>query len=219
MDHSLKDNETSTSSSILHANKRLLELDLDFLERRGGNTIIYEGAESGSKEEDSPADTLDRVKVVFLGAPGVGKTSIIRQFVWSEFSEEYRPTERRETFYPSVVLADRLYELKITDLPTLPYFPVSSHLEWTDFRYCGLRSATAYVLVFDLSNQDTFQDWNVCSVHQDIARTNLRGARHEGCTVAGGWEQARRIVAGRRLRNQISGHRKPCSETLEMRLR
>ncbi|KYQ52827.1 Ras-like protein family member 10B [Trachymyrmex zeteki] len=133
------------------------ELDLDYLERRGGNTITYEGAEGSSKEEDSPADTLDRVKVIFLGAPGVGKTSIIRQFVWSEFSEEYRPTERRETFYPSVVLADRLYELKITDLPTIPYFPVSSHLEWTDFRYYGLRSATAYVLVFDLSNQDTFQ--------------------------------------------------------------
>jgi len=54
------------------------------------------------------------------------------------------------------MLADRLYELKITDLPTIPYFPVNSHLEWTDFRYYGLRSATAYVLVFDLSNQDTF---------------------------------------------------------------
>lgn len=80
-----------------------------------------------------------------------------QQFVWSEFSEEYKPTERRETFYPSVVLADRLYELKITDLPMIPYFPVSSHLEWTDFRYYGLRSANAYVLVFDLSNQDTFQ--------------------------------------------------------------
>lgn len=54
------------------------ELDLDYLERRGGNTITYEGAEGSSKEEDSPADTLDRVKVIFLGAPGVGKTSIIR---------------------------------------------------------------------------------------------------------------------------------------------
>lgn len=82
---------------------------------------------------------------------------LFQQFVWSEFFEEYRPTERRETFYPSVVLADRLYELKISDLPTIPYFPVSTHLEWTDFRYYGLRSATAYVLVFDLSNQDTFQ--------------------------------------------------------------
>lgn len=82
---------------------------------------------------------------------------MLQQFVWNEFLEDYRPTERRETFYPSVVHADRLYELKITDLPTIPYFPVSTHLEWTDFRYYGLRSATAYVLVFDLSNQDTFQ--------------------------------------------------------------
>ncbi|XP_077255972.1 ras-like protein family member 10A isoform X2 [Temnothorax americanus] len=204
-----KDNEFP-SSSILHANKRLLELDLDFLERRGGNTITYEGAEGGSKEEDSPADTLDRVKVIFLGAPGVGKTSIIRQFVWSEFSEEYRPTEKRETFYPSVVLADRLYELKITDLPTIPYFPVSSHLEWTDFRYYGLRSATAYVLVFDLSNQDTFQN---------VTRANLRGARHERRTPAGGWKQAGRTVADRRFRDQVPRHRKPRPEALEMRLR
>ncbi|KAL2722610.1 ras-like protein family member 10B [Vespula squamosa] len=156
MDQQRKESE-HFSKPFLNANKRLLELDLDYLERRGGETISCENVESGSKEEESPADSLDRVKVVFLGAPGVGKSSIIRQFVWSEFSEEYRPTEKRETFYPSVVLADRLYELKITDLPTIPFFPVSSHLEWTDFRYYGLRSATAYVLVFDLSNQETFQ--------------------------------------------------------------
>ncbi|KOX76356.1 Ras-like protein family member 10B [Melipona quadrifasciata] len=156
MDRAKRENDAH-SKPTLYGNKRLLELDLDYLERRGGETITCENAESGSKEEESPADTLDRVKVVFLGAPRVGKSSIIRQFVWSEFCEEYKPTERRETFYPSVVLADRLYELKITDLPMIPYFPVSSHLEWTDFRYYGLRSANAYVLVFDLSNQDTFQ--------------------------------------------------------------
>ncbi|XP_058810874.1 ras-related protein Ral-B [Phymastichus coffea] len=148
-------------TGALVASKTLLELDLDYLERRGDGFGEAEAAATASsaanKEEDSPADTLERVKVIFLGAPGVGKTSIIRQFVWSEFSEEYRPTERRETYYPSVVLAERLYELKISDLPTIPYFPVSSHLEWTDFRYYGLRSATAYVLVFDLSNQETFQ--------------------------------------------------------------
>ncbi|KAG7196731.1 hypothetical protein KM043_013991 [Ampulex compressa] len=77
MDRARKESD-EFSKSILHGNKRLLELDLDYLERRGGNTITYENAESGSKEEESPADTLDRVKVVFLGAPGVGKSSIIR---------------------------------------------------------------------------------------------------------------------------------------------
>ncbi|XP_014208075.1 ras-like protein family member 10B [Copidosoma floridanum] len=157
-------NDTPTTATLswttLNPSRTLLELDLDYLERRGvGDDGLESEAASGpaSKDEDSPADTLERVKVIFLGASGVGKTSIIRQFVWNEFSEEYRPTEGRETYYPSVVLAERMYELKITDLPTIPYFPINSHLEWTDFRYYGLRSATAYVLVFDLSNQDTFQ--------------------------------------------------------------
>ena len=56
----------------------LVDLDLDYLERRGGETIGNENADSGTKEDESPADSLDRVKVVFLGASGVGKSSIIR---------------------------------------------------------------------------------------------------------------------------------------------
>lgn len=39
----------------------------------------------------------------------------------------------------------------------ISYFPVNSYYEWADFRFYGLRSATAYILVFDLSNVDTFQ--------------------------------------------------------------
>ena len=54
------------------------ELDLDYLERRGVDSCEPEKISSASKEEDSPADTLERVKVIFLGATGVGKTSIIR---------------------------------------------------------------------------------------------------------------------------------------------
>lgn len=34
---------------------------------------------------------------------------------------------------------------------------MNSYYEWTDYRFYGLRSATAYVLVFDLSNIETFQ--------------------------------------------------------------
>jgi len=52
------------------------KLDRDYLKRRGGSiTITY--AEGGLKKEDSPADT-DCVRIFFLGAAGVGKTSLIR---------------------------------------------------------------------------------------------------------------------------------------------
>lgn len=101
---------------------------------------------------------MDLVKVVVLGASGVGKTSIIRQFVWNEFSDEHLPTVRKQTYIPSIIVGDRLYDVKISDVPVIPYFPQDSFCEWCDFRFCGLRSASAYILVFDLTNPEvTFQ--------------------------------------------------------------
>ncbi|XP_017785119.1 PREDICTED: ras-like protein family member 10B [Nicrophorus vespilloides] len=112
-------------------------------------------------QQESPIEispeSVDRVKVILLGAPAVGKTSIIQQFVWNEFCEDYEATDRKHTYYPSVITNERLYEIKISDLPVIPYFPVNSYYEWTDYRFYGLRSATAYILVFDLSNLETFQ--------------------------------------------------------------
>lgn len=77
--------------------------------------------------------------------------------MWNEFDDKYVSTDKKHTYYPSVIINDRLYELKISDIPVIPYFPVNAYYEWTDYRFYGLRSATAYVLVFDLSNVDTFQ--------------------------------------------------------------
>ncbi|CAH2093609.1 unnamed protein product [Euphydryas editha] len=53
---------------------KAMELDLDYLERGGVGNMTVSGAPS---VEPSP-DSLDLVKVVFLGAPAVGKTSIIQ---------------------------------------------------------------------------------------------------------------------------------------------
>lgn len=50
------------------------ELDLDYLERGGVGNMTVGGAPS---VEPSP-DSLDLIKVVLLGAPAVGKTSIIQ---------------------------------------------------------------------------------------------------------------------------------------------
>lgn len=50
------------------------ELDLDYLERRAGTRPDRSAL---SLPETSP-DSMDLVKVILLGAPGVGKTSIIQ---------------------------------------------------------------------------------------------------------------------------------------------
>ncbi|KAF7278689.1 hypothetical protein GWI33_008067, partial [Rhynchophorus ferrugineus] len=134
-------------------------LDLDFLERRhphqnATSTDVKE--EACSPVEASP-EYMDLIKIILLGAPAVGKTSIIQQFVLNHFQEDYIATDRKYTYYPTVVTNERWYKVKISDLPVIPYFPVNSFYEWANYRYYGLRSATAYILVFDLSNIDTFQ--------------------------------------------------------------
>ncbi|XP_064653101.1 ras-like protein family member 10B [Lineus longissimus] len=97
------------------------------------------------------------VKLVLLGAPSVGKTSIIRQFVCNEFQEPYIPTGQKTVYHPAVIINDHLYEVKIIDCPVIPYFPVNSLYEWTEFRGYGLRNATAYILVYDVSSDESFQ--------------------------------------------------------------
>ena len=99
---------------------------------------------------------FQHVKIVMLGAASVGKTSIVQQFVYNNFSEEYIPTQHKVCYHPSVIINEHIYEVKITDCPMIPYFPLDSLYEWTDFRGYGLRNATAYVLVFDITNEESF---------------------------------------------------------------
>lgn len=49
-----------------------------------------------------------------------------------------------------------LYQVKLIDMPTISYFPSNAFCEWTDYRGCALRSASAYVLVFDLTSPSSF---------------------------------------------------------------
>lgn len=77
--------------------------------------------------------------------------------MYNEFSEKYVPTERKQTYYPTIIINDHLFEVKISDIPVISYFPVNTYCEWADFRFYGLRNATAYIMVFDLANVDSFQ--------------------------------------------------------------
>ncbi|XP_075686073.1 ras-like protein family member 10A [Rhinoderma darwinii] len=96
------------------------------------------------------------VQVAVLGAPGVGKTSIIRQFVAQEFLEEYTPTESRQLYRATAVLSERMYELLILDLPNLPRYPGSAGQEWLDPQFWGLRNTRVFILVFDICSPESF---------------------------------------------------------------
>lgn len=68
---------------------------------------------------------VETLSIAVIGAPGVGKTSIIRQFIYNDFSETYTPTQTRYMYRPSVILNGVMYDLKILDVPPISSFPSS----------------------------------------------------------------------------------------------
>lgn len=56
-----------------------------------------------------------RAKVVLVGAPGVGKTSLVRRFVHQAFSDRYRSTLGVKVDRKSVAVDDRVVHLLLWD--------------------------------------------------------------------------------------------------------
>lgn len=65
-------------------------------------------------------------KVAVLGAQGVGKSAIVRQFLYNEFSEVCAPTKARRVYLPAVVMNGHVHDLQIMDFPPITSFPVNT---------------------------------------------------------------------------------------------
>ena len=46
-----------------------------------------------------------------------------QRFVANEFSDEHRKTKKKSEHFPSLILNESLFELKLIDLPVIPFFP------------------------------------------------------------------------------------------------
>lgn len=55
------------------------------------------------------------LRVAVLGAPGVGKTAIIRQFLFGDYPERHQPTNGPRLYRPAVLLDGAVYDLSIRD--------------------------------------------------------------------------------------------------------
>ncbi|KAK7044387.1 ras-domain-containing protein [Favolaschia claudopus] len=61
-----------------------------------------------------PKITLDSRKIVVLGSPRVGKSSLVNQFVENTFTQVYKPS-MKTTFSKTITLAGRDYPCQIID--------------------------------------------------------------------------------------------------------
>ncbi|PKU32459.1 ras-like protein family member 10b [Limosa lapponica baueri] len=69
-------------------------------------------------------------KIAVLGAQGVGKSAIVRQFLYNEFSEVCVPTTARRVYLPAVVMNGHVHDLQIMDFPPITAFPVNTLQGW-----------------------------------------------------------------------------------------
>jgi len=89
-------------------------------------------------------------KIVFLGHFGVGKTSLIRRFVESEFSEDYLVTVGVHVKKKDVVINNETVSLIIWD--------IEGNTSINKARSSYLLGSDGFIYVFDVGRPETYKD-------------------------------------------------------------
>lgn len=93
-------------------------------------------------------------KLVTVGDPGVGKSSLINRFVENKFKIEYQPTLGANIVIKDVQLENILIRLLI--------FDIAGQKRWSEVRKLYYKGAQAAIIVYDVTRPMTFKsisDW------------------------------------------------------------
>lgn len=125
----------------------------DTTETKGGVPTGGEGGGRRSRKDSnrtSVAATMKESKLVILGAGGVGKTSLVLQFLQGFFSTAYKPTVE-DCYSHTLQLPNGLFHaLEILDTAGSHHFPAMREL--------SIRSGRAFVIVFAVNNEQSFYE-------------------------------------------------------------
>ncbi|XP_074105628.1 ras-related protein Rap1 isoform X1 [Cotesia typhae] len=102
-------------------------------------------SESDEKSSEAPA----RHKIVVMGAAKVGKSAIINQFLYNTFSPKYKRTVEEMHRGDFNVSGIQL---------TLDILDTSGSYDFPAMRELSIRSADAFVLVYDVNDASTFAE-------------------------------------------------------------
>jgi Ras-related protein Rab-6A len=105
---------------------------------------------------DQMAETCDlksrmfpKCKVVFLGASGVGKTSLINRYILNDFDKDYSATVGIDFFTKPIQVRDRTVNLQIWD--------TAGQERFRSLIPFYIRDSSMAVIVYDVSNPETFE--------------------------------------------------------------
>ncbi|KAM3864592.1 GTP-binding protein Rhes [Diretmus argenteus] len=156
--------QVSTSSSSGHPCKKSPLDQLAALVLHGQTRLRQLGQEP--RHQDSPCSTKPQnsKRIVVLGAPRVGKTSILRRYLRDGFVEEYNPTS--EDFVRKLFrIRGQTYQIDVLDASGERSFPAKRRL--------SILTGDIFLLVFSLDDRSSFDE--VCALRAEIlaAKTKL----------------------------------------------
>ena len=93
---------------------------------------------------------LEKYKLVFLGDPGVGKTSIITRFMYDTFDTAYQATIGIDFLSKTMYLEDRTVRLQLWD--------TAGQERFRSLIPSYIRDSSVAVIVYDLTNPTSFQN-------------------------------------------------------------
>lgn len=94
-------------------------------------------------------DAEQRNRVVFLGAGGVGKSAILKRFLFNQFTEEYRETV--EDLYC------KDYLIQGSDI-RVDFLDTAGNLVFPAMRRLSISTAHAFVLVYSITDEETYKE-------------------------------------------------------------
>ena len=90
-----------------------------------------------------------KIKVIIIGDPGVGKTSLVKKFVSGRFSKDYKASIGTNMFIKNIILdSDKEVLLHIWD--------IAGQERWIKMRHMYYRGSHGALIVGDLTRKNTF---------------------------------------------------------------
>ncbi|GAB6020373.1 hypothetical protein CHUAL_003082 [Chamberlinius hualienensis] len=93
-------------------------------------------------------DLDQRIRLVVLGGGGVGKTGVIKRFLFNQFDEKYRSTVE-DLYYREYDLGRMTIKVDILD--------TAGDLQFPAMRRLSIATANAFLLIYAVDNADSFR--------------------------------------------------------------
>lgn len=90
------------------------------------------------------------IKIIIIGDPGVGKTSLVKQFISEKFSRDYRITIGTNIFTRKLIL-------KTGETIKMQLWDIAGQERWIKMRHLYYYGAHGVMMVADLTRRKTFE--------------------------------------------------------------